>query len=233
MNKYQKSMEDIKLTDEAKERILNGVQKNFEKKTSIRKVVFKLAPVAAAAAVFVLVLTTPLGNVIFGKKTKGVDLVENTGVITTQAATQYEGESNNAVNGGPDQKTVKNGTDAISKSDKENQIGGSQNTSDDLIVDYKGGKVSTTECTACRYELKGKTVEELMNSLFGEKKSDLIKIDIPEATEAGVTLFGQDGKVLYAAVPVDKYAVVCSFLYPTDPVSAWKMAVNLAAFPFD
>ena len=252
-------MEDISLSKESRERIADAVSGHFEaqdiKSTGSRFTTRSFANrwglIAAAAIVLLVVFAVPYGirhTNPKGTKSDNASLQEQHPASGQRAQDLPEEEGNGSKTGnkGADNE----GQDHISQVSEP----GAKNTDPAWILGYKNGQVSTAECTACRYALKGTTVEGIMTEILATRDgaesrpaSDytdadvhqsylaygISRIAIPEAEEAGVNLFGKDGKVLYAIVPDNEYAVVCSFLYPTDPVAACNMAVNLAGFPFE
>lgn len=259
MNKYQESMENEKLTSEARERILKGVVSAFEdnavqpsttteadkrrKNAGVLRVVYRFVPVAAAAAAVIAVMLSPFGQGLLHK--------------TDVGPAQNSAENGTMINGNP--SSINNTEDGIKDPGQGESQNNSFGTADDHVIDdellrgYKNGKITIAECTASSYVLGGKSAEEFIKgSEYGNTRSGSLFIDESDlGTLASVEDFGiengplsdeeemviselkvlkENGLVTAAYYVKDDVMYYCSFSSPADPDEAAGLATRVISF---
>ena len=254
MNKYQESIENIKLTPEARERILKGVVSAFEdnavqpssnteadkrrKNAGVLRVVYRFVPVAAAAAAVIAVMLSPFGQGLSHK--------------TDVGQTQDSAENGTVINGEP--SSISNTEEGIKGLGQgESQTADDHVVDDELLRGYKNGKITIAECTASSYVLGGKSAEEFIKgSELGNAESESLIIDENSlGILASVESYGiesgplsdeekmviselkvlkENGLVTAAYYVKDDVMYYCSFSSPADPDEAAGLAARVISF---
>lgn len=254
MNKYQESIENVKLTPEARERILKGVVSAFEdnavqpspnteadkrrKKAGVVRVVYRFVPVAAAAAAVIAVMLSPFGQGLSHK--------------TDVGQTQDSAENGTVING--ETSSISNTEEGI----KGFGQGESQNhridtADEELLGGYKNGKITIAECTASSYALGGKSAEEFIKGFeLGNAESESLIINensldtlsseasfeiesVPLSDEekmvtSELKLLKENGLITAAYYVKDDVMYYCSFSSPAEPDEAAGLAARVISF---
>ncbi len=229
MNNYKKSMEDVRLTEEARAKIKENVYQNFlnEGKASGVKSVKNIGVMRSlAAAAVILLILVPVGFKLISDNNKKLSIDASPTALKNETL-------NYSVTDTPESESYgKSATKAAEISKGGDEITETNDSADALAE----SKITVGEATACSYELNGLTADEFVSKYYYAQNDDLIDIlseenanTAREATsEAGtVKYLEQDGLVVLAYWTKGDSVVICDFSVPVDIEKAKEMVQNL------
>jgi hypothetical protein len=238
-------MEDIKLSEESKDRILNNISGHYakaadEKTTRIRRINFATKWVAVAAAVLLLCIATPIGVKLVRdnskKEAKGNPVQWVTGTPS--------GVEDANMNGQEEPESGKKSSSVPGAKGENDGIASQEISKEDRVSMLNEGKYSSAECTACRYNLEGKTPEQFLQDTLGTPGTDWListftsdesgpagdDTSIPFNDGRELVLVKKDGKITNAYVVNGDEILVCSFTKVISEEAAVRAARNILGF---